>query len=68
MGWVSSADAMQGTNLFFKTKEDAIAFAERQGYEYLVQEPNVRQFRPKAYAANFAVSCLLYSRGRTTGY
>ena len=46
---------MQGTHLWFKTKEDAIHFAEKQGYEYFVQEPNVRAFRPKLYAANFVV-------------
>jgi NADH dehydrogenase (ubiquinone) Fe-S protein 4 len=31
MGWQSSADFMQGTHLFFKTKEDAIQFTEKQG-------------------------------------
>ena len=31
MGWQSSADFMQGTHIFFKTKEDAIHFAEKQG-------------------------------------
>ncbi|KAK3324760.1 ETC complex I subunit conserved region-domain-containing protein [Cercophora scortea] len=53
MGWQSSADFVQGTHIHFKTKEDAIAFAEKQGYEYFVQEPNVRHFTPKAYANNF---------------
>ncbi|KAL2158668.1 hypothetical protein VTH06DRAFT_4150 [Thermothelomyces fergusii] len=59
MGWQSSGDFMQGTHLTFKTKEDAIAFAEKQGYEYFVQEPNERKFAPKAYANNF-----LYSPGK----
>lgn len=53
MGWQSSADSMQGTNLKFKSKEDAIAFAQKQGYEYFVQEPNERRFVPKSYANNF---------------
>ena len=53
MGWQSSADGMQGTHLKFNTKEDAIAFANKQGYEYFVQEPNERRFTPKAYANNF---------------
>lgn len=53
IGWQSSADAMQGTHINFKTKEDAIEFAEKQGYEFYVQEPNVRKFVPKAYANNF---------------
>lgn len=53
MGWQSSADFMQGTRLSFKTKEDAIHFANKQGYEYFVQEPNERKITPKAYAAQF---------------
>ena len=53
MGWQSSADAMQGTHLNFKSKEDAINFANKQGYEYYVQEPNERKIIPKAYANQF---------------
>ena len=53
MGWQSSADFMQGTKVPFKTKEAAIAFAEKQGYEWYVAEPNERRFVPKAYANNF---------------
>jgi NADH dehydrogenase (ubiquinone) Fe-S protein 4 len=53
MGWQSSADFMQGTNVNFKSKEDAIRFAEKQGYEYYVQEPNSRKIVPKVYANNF---------------
>ncbi|KAI1487720.1 putative NADH-ubiquinone oxidoreductase 18 kDa subunit [Biscogniauxia mediterranea] len=56
MGWQSSGDFMQGTRIEFKTKEDAIRFAEKQGYEYFVQEPNERAFAPKAYANNFLYS------------
>lgn len=59
MGWQSSGDMMQGTKLNFKNKEDAIHFAEKQGYEYFVQEPQSRKFAPKAYANNF-----LYSAGK----
>lgn len=53
MGWASSADFMNGQRLQFKSKQDAIDFANKQGYEYFVQEPNVRKFVPKAYANNF---------------
>ena len=53
MGWQSSADFMQGTHINFKSKEDAIRFAEKQGYEFFVQEPNARKILPKAYANNF---------------
>ncbi|KAF7562787.1 hypothetical protein G7046_g1356 [Stylonectria norvegica] len=53
MGWQSSGDVMQGTHINFKNKDDAIHFAEKQGYEYFVQEPNSRKFAVKAYANNF---------------
>jgi len=53
MGWQSSGDFMQGTHMNFETKDDAIRFAENQGYEYFVQEPNERRRLPKAYASQF---------------
>jgi NADH dehydrogenase (ubiquinone) Fe-S protein 4 len=56
MGWQSSGDFMQGTRIFFNTKEDAINFAEKQGYEYFIQEPQSRKSTPKAYANNFLYS------------
>ncbi|GAB7330991.1 hypothetical protein MBLNU13_g02496t1 [Cladosporium sp. NU13] len=56
MGWQSSADAMQGTRLDFNSKQDAIDFANKQGYEYFVQEPNERKRVPKAYATQFVYS------------
>lgn len=56
MGWQSSADFMQGTRLSFASKEDAIRFAQKQGYEYFVQEPNERRIIPKAYASQFVHS------------
>ena len=56
MGWQSSADSMQGTHLKFASQADAVRFAQKQGYEYFVQEPNARKFVPKAYANNFVHS------------
>ena len=44
---------MQGVRMKFNSKDDAIRFAEKQGYEYFVQEPNERKFVPKAYATQF---------------
>lgn len=49
MGWASSADYMQGTTLAFRTREDACRFAERQGWEYYVQEPKAARIPPKSY-------------------
>lgn len=56
IGWQSSADGMQGTHINFRTKDEAIRFAQKQGYEYFVQEPNERRFVPKSYANNFVHS------------
>ncbi|GJE98517.1 electron transport chain complex I subunit [Phanerochaete sordida] len=53
MGWASSADYMQGTRLSFRTKEDAIHFAEKQGWDYFVQHPEVKRIPPKNYAENY---------------
>jgi len=53
MGWASSSDYMQGTQMKFKTKEEAVYFCEKQGWDHYIQEPHVRQFQPKAYASQF---------------
>jgi hypothetical protein len=53
MGWTSSDDTLRQLRLNFDTKEEAIAYAEREGYAYLVEEPHARRLQPKAYADNF---------------
>ncbi|EIW81053.1 hypothetical protein CONPUDRAFT_56642 [Coniophora puteana RWD-64-598 SS2] len=53
MGYASSADYMQGTRISFRTKEDAIHFATKQGWDYYVQQPTVKKIPPKNYAENF---------------
>ncbi|KAF5385738.1 hypothetical protein D9757_005479 [Collybiopsis confluens] len=53
MGWASSADYMQGTRITFRSKEDAVHFAEKQGWDYYVQLPEVKRIPPKNYAENF---------------
>ncbi|KAF8555734.1 Ndufs4, NADH dehydrogenase Fe-S protein 4 [Imleria badia] len=53
MGWASSADYMQGTRISFKSKEDAIHFAEKQGWDYYVQPETVKRIPPKNYSENY---------------
>jgi len=53
MGWASSADYVQGTRLSFRTKEDAIHFAEKQGWDYYVQPETTKRIPPKNYAENY---------------
>ncbi|KIM43406.1 hypothetical protein M413DRAFT_444233 [Hebeloma cylindrosporum] len=53
MGYASSADYVQGTSISFRSKEDAMHFAEKQGWDYYVQKPTVKRIPPKNYAENY---------------
>lgn len=54
MGWTSSADTRQQLKLTFDTKEEAIAYAEREGLAYTVmpEVPAGKVIR-KSYSDNF---------------
>lgn len=54
MGWTSGRDTRQQVKLWFATKDEAIAYARQQGYDYKVFEPKERRVKPKSYAENFA--------------
>jgi len=54
MGWASSADYNQALRMGFRTKEDAIHFAEKQGWDYYVQPETVKRVPPKNYSENYA--------------
>ena len=53
MGWVGSGDTERQIQLHFDTREEAVAYAERNGLAYEVEEPKPVFFRPKSYADNF---------------
>ena len=53
MGWSSSDDMRSQVKLRFESREDAIAFAEREGYTYDVREPQGRRVRRQNYSDNF---------------
>jgi hypothetical protein len=53
MGWSSAGDTLNQVHLRFATREEAVAFAEKRGLDYIVVEPQQRGFKPKAYADNF---------------
>jgi hypothetical protein len=54
MGWTSSGDMKQQLTLRFETKEEAVAYCEREGIPYQVFEPKDSAHRQVAYADNFA--------------
>jgi hypothetical protein len=52
-GWLGSDDTDQQVQLWFPSKEAAVAYARRRGLEYRVFEPHRPIVKPKAYADNF---------------
>lgn len=54
MGWTGSDDTRAQVKLRFESREEAIAYAERNGLDYKVEEPKERIVRPKNYAENFS--------------
>jgi hypothetical protein len=53
MGWTSSSDMRQQIKLWFDSAEDAVAYAERNGIAYSVEQPNTADHRTLSYSDNF---------------
>ncbi len=56
MGWTSSSDMKSQIRLQFDTKEEAIAYAERNGVAYRVEDPKPATRKIVSYSDNFAPS------------
>jgi ETC complex I subunit conserved region len=54
MGWIGGGDTQAQVRLNFATKEEAIAYAERNAIPYDLELPRERRVRTKAYADNFS--------------
>jgi hypothetical protein len=54
MGWTSSGDMKSQVRLDFASKEDAVAYAERNGIAYQLFEPKPVKRRIMSYSDNFA--------------
>jgi hypothetical protein len=54
MGWTSSSDMKQEVRLRFDTKDEAIAYCERNGIPYQVFDAPLSIRRRIAYSDNFA--------------
>jgi hypothetical protein len=53
MGWTSGRDTRAQVRISFDTREEAVAYATRQGYAYIVEAPRQRAIRPKSYSDNY---------------
>jgi hypothetical protein len=56
MGWTSSGDTRQQVRLRFDSKDEAIAYCQRNGIPHQVFDPKQPKRRVMAYADNFAFS------------
>ena len=57
MGWRSGKDTQKQVKLKFKSKDDAIKYAEKNSIKFILTEPKKkeRKIKPKAYADNFSL-------------
>ena len=53
MGWTSSTDMKSQVKLRFDSKEEAIAYAQREGIAYRVEEPKESTRKMISYSDNF---------------
>lgn len=53
MGWTSSSDMKQQIRLRFETKEEAVAYAERNGIAYRIEPEQKPARRIQSYSDNF---------------
>ncbi len=53
MGWTASGDTNNQVKLCFPTREQAIAYAQEQGWEYSASTAHERIVRPRNYVDNF---------------
>ena len=53
MGYTSSGDMKSQVKLWFDTKDEALAYAARNGIAARVEEPKAALRRPMAYSDNF---------------
>lgn len=56
MGWTTSNDTRSQLKLKFDTREEAIAFAQREGMDFTVSEPREPKRIIKSYSDNFAAN------------
>jgi hypothetical protein len=60
MGWAGRGDVEREYSLRFATCEEAVAYAERRGLNYVVSPEHRRTARPPSYAENFSYRRKLY--------
>lgn len=52
-GWISAKNTSSQLRFEFASKDEAINFAQKNKWEFAVEEPNSPTIKPKSYASNF---------------
>jgi hypothetical protein len=55
MGWTASGDTLNQVCLEFPTRDDAVAYARRKGWDFSAAEEHVRIVTPRNYVDNFKI-------------
>lgn len=57
MGWLAAGDTFSGLQgvLRFTTRDEAVAFAQKQGWTYTVVDPAKRSVKPRSNLENFRI-------------
>lgn len=53
MGYTSTSDMKQQVKLSFDSREEAVAYAKRNGIAFRIEEPATRKVRSASYSDNF---------------
>ncbi|XP_057657065.1 NADH dehydrogenase [ubiquinone] iron-sulfur protein 4, mitochondrial-like [Diorhabda carinulata] len=55
MGWASTGDPLSNMEVDFSSKEEAIEYCEKNGWQWFIQKSSLeKKFKPKSYGINFA--------------
>jgi len=53
MGWTAAGDTLNQVRLKFKDMDEAIAFAQKKGWDFTVAPLHDRKVKPRNYGDNF---------------
>ncbi len=53
MGWTESGDTLNQVKIKFNSKDSAVRFSEKRGWDYIISPPHERKIIPKNYSDNF---------------
>lgn len=53
MGWVASGDTLNQVRMQFSSKEEAIEFADKKSWKYVIIETQPRKLKGRTYMDNF---------------